>query len=111
MVQHRESSQIELAAFEAINKAIETGFIDIRPQQAENIIEGLYMLLNQYKEENDELKAKLQIIQDQRQNIIDELEAIGDMEARIMGLASTRQTMIRELQNKLRKMTKKNDTY
>lgn len=55
----RNSADIELAAIEAIENAIKKGHIDIRSQQAESIVERLYIALSQYEEENNELRGKL----------------------------------------------------
>lgn len=58
-MQRRDSRQIEVAALEAINKAIATGFIDVRREQSESVAERLYMLLNQYEEELADLRTQL----------------------------------------------------
>lgn len=58
-MQRRDSTQIEVAALEAINKAIATGFIDVRREQSESVAERLYMLLNQYEEELADLRTQL----------------------------------------------------
>lgn len=56
----RTSIDIELVALEAIEKAIITGHIDISKQEAETVAERLYLLLNQYEEENNDLRTRLQ---------------------------------------------------
>jgi len=55
----RTNFDIETVAVEALEKAVMFGHIDLRPQQAETVAERLYLLLNQYTEENNELKLKL----------------------------------------------------
>jgi broad-specificity NMP kinase len=61
----RTSSDIESAALEAIENAIRNGQIDTRGQERESVVERLYMVLNQYEEENNELRAKLQSASEQ----------------------------------------------
>lgn len=56
----RSSTEIELVALEVIQKAITTGHIDISREQAESVAESLYVLLNQYEEENTKLRLMLQ---------------------------------------------------
>lgn len=56
----RSSTEIELVALEAIQKAIETGHIDISKEQSESVAESLYILLNQYEEENNKLRLRVQ---------------------------------------------------
>jgi len=56
----RSNFDIETVAIEALEKAVMFGHIDTRREQAETVSERLYLLLNQYTEENAELKLKLQ---------------------------------------------------
>lgn len=61
----RTSLEIEIAALEAIEKAISSGHIDTRMQQRESIAERLYIVLNQYEEDNKALRAELQIAKEE----------------------------------------------
>lgn len=55
-----DSAQIESAAQEAINRAIESGYINrYQVLETESIVERLYMVLNEYVEETIRLKKKL----------------------------------------------------
>lgn len=75
IVQRRDSRQIEVAALEAINKAIATGFIDVRREQSESVAERLYMLLNQYEEELADLRTQLLRAQLEIESLRQELKA------------------------------------
>lgn len=74
-MQRRDSRQIEVAALEAINKAIATGFIDVRREQSESVAERLYMLLNQYEEELADLRTQLLRAQLEIESLHKELDA------------------------------------
>lgn len=56
----RTSVEIEIAALEALENAIKSGHIDTSWQERESVAERLYMVLNQYEEENNELRIRLQ---------------------------------------------------
>jgi hypothetical protein len=73
-MQRRDSTQIEVAALEAINKAIATGFIDVRREQSESVAERLYMLLNQYEEELADLRTQLLRAQLEIESLREELD-------------------------------------
>jgi predicted nucleic acid-binding Zn-ribbon protein len=61
----RSSIEIEIAALEALEKAISSGEIDTRFQERESVAERLYIVLNQYEEENSDLRIKLQIAEEE----------------------------------------------
>jgi response regulator of citrate/malate metabolism len=61
----RTSIEMEIAALEAIEKAISSGHIDTRMQERESVAERLYMVLNQYEEENHELRSQVRIAQEE----------------------------------------------
>lgn len=56
----RSSSEIELIVLEAIQKAKDGGFIWNPANNVENIIEYLYIVVDQYKEENNKLRLRVQ---------------------------------------------------
>jgi hypothetical protein len=53
------ASEIEEAALEAFKNAKEKGHIDIRFEEAQNVAQGLYILLDQQEEEKKKLKEVL----------------------------------------------------
>lgn len=65
----RSSIEIEVAALEALEKAISSGQIDTRFQERESVAERLYIVLNQYEEENNELRIKVQRMEVENQDL------------------------------------------
>jgi predicted RNase H-like nuclease (RuvC/YqgF family) len=65
----RSSIEIEVAALEALEKAISSGHIDTRHQERESVAERLYIVLNQYEEENNELRIKVQRVEVENQDL------------------------------------------